>query len=227
MKYTFLFIPMLFCATLQVKAQVITSNQQAELTMTQVLTNKAVEGGKTATLKLRTTETSVQSHDGVPVYKTVREVEYTIKETAKKITRKREVLNSNTERLSSASKLEEIYPDVTTALLSGVLSPKTVKKNENGFKMPYLVSTDQQQGDTRVYFDKLSLIQSQGKTTTDSVLGTQIRYDVITEQLQYGARSEQLYLDQLESVQSIVALTTTDKSGHSHRVEVKEDIVVK
>ena len=227
MKHTFFWISLLFCIAMQTKAQVSVAHQQSELTMAQVLTKKEIADETSAKSKFHTIETATQSHDGTPVYKTVREVEYTFKETAQKITRKRKVLSSTTERLSSESQWEEIYPDMTTTLLSSVFSPKNIKKTEEAVKMPFRITVNQTPGTTQVLFDKLALMQSLGKKMTDSVMGTQISYEVITEQLEYGSLSEQLYIDQLEGVQTVVALTTTDKSGSSHRVEVKEDIQVR
>lgn len=224
MKHIFI---LLFClGAISAHAQVLVSRQSGEnkLSIGQVLINKDYETNRKSTIKLLTEEESVQVHDGKEVYKTIQEVEYTIKSKGTRISTKRKILNSKKESLCPEGHAEKVFPNVTTNLLSSVLMPHTVNLDGQSSMLPFTMITDSD-GLSSLYIDKLAIMKSQGKDT--HVMGADIQLVQVSEKLKYKESGNKLYIDSLVSIKSTYSIVSKEKSGDTHQVEVKENITVK
>ena len=226
MKIALTLILCFFTMTLQ--AQVLVSEQLDEnsLSIGQILINKDYDINKKSTIKLLTEEVSVQIHDGQEVYKTIQDVEYTIKSKGAKITTKRKILSTKKESLCSEGQAEKVYPNMTTNLLSSVLMPQTVKLEEQSSLLPFTMTTDTD-GLSSVSVDKLAIMESKGKDTHIQQMGADIKLVQVSEKLQYKESGNKLYIDSLVSIHSTYSIVSKEKSGDTHQVAVKENIIVK
>ena len=107
MKQLLLMIALLCCVPLSAQVGESVAAQQTAWTLSKLLAHQPTADENASVLKLVTTETVTQCHDGTPVYRTVREVEYTIKENEKKISRKRKVVSASTEELVKEREVKE------------------------------------------------------------------------------------------------------------------------
>ena len=214
--------------TVTLQAQVLVSGQPEgnNLSIGQILINKDYDSNKKSTFKLLTEEESVQIHDGKEVYKTIQDVEYTIKFKGAKISTKRKILSTKKESLCSEGQAEKVYPNMTTNLLSSVLMPQTVKLEEKSSLLPFTMTTDSD-GLSSLYMDKLAIMKSKGKDTQIKQMGADIQLVQVSEELKYKESDKKLYIDSLVSIQSTYSIVSKEKSGDTHKVEVKENIIVK
>lgn len=224
MKNTLTFILCFFTITLQ--AQVLVSGQPDEnkLSIGQILTEKGYNSK--STLKLQTEEVSVQIHDGKEVYKTIQNVEYTIQYKGTKISTKRKVYCTTKGSICPEGQAEKVFPDMTTNLLSSVLMPQTVKLEEQSAMLPFTINTDSD-GMSSLYIDKLAVMKSRGKDTRIAQMGADLQLVQVSEELQYNQSDNKLYIDSLRRIQSVYSIVSKEKSGDTHKVEVRENIIIK
>lgn len=226
MKNMLTFILCFFTITLQ--AQVLVSGQPDEnkLSIGQILTEKDYNSNSKSTLKLLTEEVSVQIHDGKEVYKTIQNVEYTIQYKGTKISTKRKVYCTTKGSICPEGQAEKVFPDMTTNLLSSVLMPQTVKLEEQSAMLPFTINTDSD-GMSSLYIDKLAVMKSRGKDTRIAQMGADLQLVQVSEELQYNQSDNKLYIDSLRRIQSVYSIVSKEKSGDTHKVEVRENIIIK
>lgn len=214
--------------TMTLQAQIVVSRQPDEnkLSIGQVLIHKDYDSSNKSTLKLLTEEQSVQIHDGKEVYKTIQDVEYTIKSKGAKISTKRKILSTKKESLCPEEQAEKVYPNMTANLLSSVLMTQTVKLEEQSSVLPFTMTTDSD-GFSSLFIDKLAIMKSKGKDTHIQQMGADIQLVQVSEELKYKNSGNNLYIDSLVSIQSTYSIVSKEKSGDTHKVEVKENIIVK
>lgn len=224
MKNALTLILCFFAIALQ--AQVIVSGDpdDKKLTIGQVLTSR--DSNSKSTIKLLTEEVSVQIHDGKEVYKTTQDVEYTIKSKGTKISTKREILRTKKVNSCPEGQAEQVFPNMTTNLLSSILTPQTIKLEGQSTMLPFTMTTDCD-GLSSLYIDKLAIFKSQGKDTHIKQMGADLQLVQVSEKLLYKKSAHQLYIDALVGIQSTYSVISKEKSGDTHKVEVKENIMVK
>ena len=226
MKNTLALLFLFLSASLQAQIKVSAPSDNNKLTMVQVLTGKDCNALDKFSYSVLTEETSVQLHDGKVAYKTVREVEYLIKAKGKKITKKRKVLNTKTDDSCPKAEAGQIFPDMTATLLSSVLSDKEVKRDETPNRTPFAFSR-KDDGSSIVCMDKLALMKAKGMETHVQNMGADIEFVEVAEKLVYHSSDEHLYIDDLQQIVSTYAVVSKEKSGSTHKVEVKETICIK
>ena len=218
---------LLFCSmVLQAQVTVSETSDNHTLTLVQVLANQRVDKSGKSLVKIVTEETSVQIHNGKDAYKTVQEVEYLISTNGKKITNKRKVLRTITENYCLKGQAEKVFPDMTARLLSGVLSPKTVKLTKEQAPLPFTLLKNSD-GICCLRIDKLALMQSDKEKPHIQEMGADLQFVKVTEELGYQSLEPMLYIDSLRQIVSAVSLVSTEKSGAQNQITVNEYIVIK
>lgn len=164
-----------------------------------------------------TEELTTQSHDGQAVFCNKRKVEYRIKPSKGKVTVKRRVLSSENSVACEDRKVQEVYPDVTEKLLSGVLTPKKIKTDGH-----HQIPVSKRAGDEDegvLVIDKLSQLPVKEET----VMGVRIKYCELLEELHYASK-QSMFFDKLKAVQSRIVIEQTNKDGEKHLIQLNENI---
>lgn len=226
MKSSLTLILLLFAVSLQAQVAVTELPANDQFTIAQVLASKDCNKNSKSTIKLVTEETSVQTHNGKETYKTVQEVEYLIKYKGTKISKKRNVLKTQSENLAPKGQAEQVFPDMTSNLLSSVLSTGTVKNEEESTMLPFTLTANDD-GTVSLYLDKLAVMKAKGQETHIKGMGADLQFVQVSEKLNYKSSDKLLYIDALNSIESTYSVISKEKSGTTHKVEVKESIKIK
>lgn len=213
--------------TIALQAQVVISRQPSDnkLTIAQVLTHKGYDRDSKSSFKLLTEEISVQFNDETEVYKTIRNVEYTIKYKGTKIATKRKILSTKQEALCPKGQAEQVFPDLTSNSLSSVLRIQTVKSEDQSSLLPFTMTVGND-GMTSISIDKLAIFKSKGKESHIKGMGADLEFVQVSEELEYKTSENKLYIDSLKQIQSIYSVVSKEKSGITHQIKVKEYIKV-
>lgn len=216
MKYFIILLQLLSSSILYAQVDSSTSKDaEKRLSILQVFTNKTLSN----IITFQTIEITTQLHNGQEMFKTTREVEYTIKENEKRISIKREVINSST---TNGCDADSIFPDMTNKLLSVVLTPGNIKKNNEKKLLPYSINRNNET--TKVCINKLIGI---GEKTEAKAMKETLKFENISECITYGSMADNLYFDDIESICTTIELNVVSKSGVSKNVKVIENIIIK
>ena len=212
MKYMILSFLMLL--TQAVSAQTIrdSQNQSDSLSIGEIFYLGEQNDAQKATIKIKTNETTTQRHDGNDVFKTNRVVEYSIKKTSANIVISRKIISTVDTPLSTETTIKKLFPNVTSKLLSGILKPG--KRNIAEWELKKIpCSISSKNGLVAFLIDKLVLAG-----------GTITKFNNMTETLLCKEKSEQPCLDNIKSIITSTALTSTNKLEGSHHIELEEVI---
>ena len=172
-------------------------------------------------ITFNTEEQVIQSHDGQKAFCTNRRVEYKITRTDSKLVVKRKVVASENQVLCKDKKEQmKIFPDVTSALLSGLVKSRTMKIKDmlrSKLECSILKSDD----GCVLFMDKLPKLPKK----EERIMGQTIIYNECTEKQKYSSYGT-ISLDALKEIISNFNFSITLKNGSKHHVEVKEDIIV-
>lgn len=172
-------------------------------------------------LTFQTDEEMVQTHDGTEVYCEKRKAVYTINLTDSKVVIKRKVLQSEKSVLANDKTIRSVYPDVTSALLCGLLKPDKKKlKDLEANKLAF--SATQSGEDCEVTLYKASRLPKQEKTC----FGEIVRFDNATEKLTYQSSDRKFFLDCVKKIVSEINLTEITKNGTQHKIDIVENITI-
>lgn len=188
------------------------------LSMAQIL---KIDANASYPLKFNTIETVIQQNDGVEMFKTIRYVEYTIKDNKNAYTIKRKVVKTQKNAPKDAANSTSSFPDITSKLLSGILKPGEVRKY-----LPskwILCKKAVKEGKKLMIIDKLALA---GGNAEEHVMGTVMIFQTIRETLSYNTDTD-LDLKNLDSIISEIALNDISKKADVHQVKVVETIKIK
>ena len=143
-----------------------------------------------------------------------------------KISTKRKILNTKHENFCPKGQAEKTFPNMTANLLSSVLMPQTIKIQGQSPVLPFTMTKDSN-GLSSLYIDKLAIMKSKGKDTHIKQMGADIKMIQVSEELKYKESGNKFYIDSLVSIQSTYSIVSKEKSRETHKVEVKESIIVK
>nr|WP_294706674.1 hypothetical protein [Prevotella sp.] len=220
MKYIILSFLMLL--TQAVSAQTIrdSQNQSDSLSIGEIFYLGEQNDAQKATIKIKTNETTTQRHDGNDVFKTNRVVEYSIKKTSANIVISRKIISTVDTPLSTETTIKKLFPNVTSKLLSGILKPG--KRNIAEWELKKIpCSISSKNGLVAFLIDKLVLA---GGNIEEKNMGTITKFNNMTETLLCKEKSEQPCLDNIKSIITSTALTSTNKLKGSHHIELEEVI---
>lgn len=194
-------------------------NPEDSITLSQIYKIKNFKGHNQVVLK--TTEKTVQSHDGQVVFVNNRLVEYIITHNKDKIIVKRKILSSENQEVNNDKEIQKLYPNMTATLLSCVLSPKRIHiKDKPSTSIPKK-QFDNNKG-VIIILNKLPLLTRQ----EDSFFGVNILYERSTEKLCYTSL-DSFDFTLLTDIISTINLKMTDRKGNIHEVCLEETIMVK
>lgn len=174
-------------------------------------------GKEHSVLTILTRETSVQEHEGVEVYREVRDVEYTIKANNDDYTIKRKVLKMDKIPVICDKNLAGKYLDTTSDLQSTLLAPrKVVDKKMYGRIKPAPCKISKVNGKTSVLIDKMAAVRDEytdksGKSVLVKFMGKITELTEATETLCYTTMSDKLYIDDLKEVNTVFGSIYTKK----------------
>ncbi len=193
---------------------------------------KSLSSDENPKVKISARETSVQKHDGVEVFREERDVEYVVKQTDKDYKLTRKVVKTIKTHGAGNGEHFKIDPDMTSKHLSGMMSPRKVRKNQAEADSLHLIwKASKDNGTTCVFIDKKASLEAEkgvGIGIFDvKAMGHVMKFDAMTEQLYYASTSDSLYLDDLKKIVSTVAFTETDDKGNSSKGINVETIEIK
>lgn len=172
-------------------------------------------------LTFNTQEQTIQTHDGQDVFCNNRKVEYRIVETASKIVIKRKILHSEKKILTKDKSIQNIYPNVTSIQLCGLLKPGKMKFQE--FEHVKVACSFSETGDEcEVTLYKTDRLPKREET----FFGDTVRYENVTEKLRYESGERSISLDKIKRIVSKIIISDIPKNGIQHKVELVERIVV-
>lgn len=193
---------------------------------------KQLPSDKKSEVRIFAHETSVQKHDGVEAFREERDVEYVVKQTDKDYKLTRKVRKTTKTHGVGNDEQFKIAPDMTSKQLSGMMSPRKVKRTPakaDGLHLMWKVSEND--GITCIFIDKKASLEAEtgvGIGIFDvKAMGHVMKFDAMTEQLYYSSTSDRLYLDDLKNIVSTVAFTETDDKGKSSKGINIETIEIK
>lgn len=173
-------------------------------------------------LTFNTEEQTVQSHDGQEVFCNKRKVEYRIFKTESRIVIKRKILHSEKIVVDKDKSIQNIYPNVTSAVqLCGLLKPGKMKLQElrpTKLACSFSISDDSYE----ITLHKTGRLPKREET----FFGETVRYENVTEELQYKTCEKNFYLDKIKKIVSKMDISVIQKNGIQHKVELVESIVV-
>lgn len=194
-------------------------NPEDSISLSQIFLIKSFKGHNQVVLK--TSEKTVQSHDGQNVFVNNRLVEYIITHKKDKIIVKRKILSSENQEVNNDKEIQNLYPNMTATLLSCVLAPKRIHTKDKPSTLIPKKQFDNNNG-AIIILDKLPLLARQ----EDSFLGINIRYERSTEKLCYTSL-DSFDFTSLTDIISTINLKMTDRKGNIHEVCLEETIMVK
>lgn len=169
-------------------------------------------------LKFNTIETVIQQNDGVEMFKTIRNVEYTIKDIKDAYIIKRKVIKTQKNAQKDAANSTFSFPNITSKLLSGILKPGEVRKHLPSKWIPCKKFV--KEGKKNMIIDKLAL---SGGKAEEHVMGNTMKFQTIRETLSYNTDTD-LDLKHLDSIISEIVLNDISKKADVHQVKVVENI---
>lgn len=169
-------------------------------------------------LKFSATETVVMQCDGVETYKTIRNVEYTVKDQGDHYAIKRKVVK--TQKVPSTDSIQGrcSFPDITSKLLSGILKPGQVKKRELPKWIP--CKREIRDGKRLLVIDKLALA---GGNVEERAMRDTLKFQTAKETLCYKNETGH-GLKYLDAIVSEVRLTDSSRKEEAHDIRVLETI---
>ena len=174
-------------------------------------------------ITFNTEEQVIQSHDGQKAFCTNRRVEYKITRTDSKLVVKRKVVASENQVLCKDKKEQmKIFPDVTSALLSGLVKSRTMKIKDM-LRNKIECSISKSDDGCVLFMDKLRKVPKNKRK--EKIKGGTIICNESTEMQKYSSYGT-ISLDALKEIISNFNVLITLKNGSEHHVEVKEDIIV-
>lgn len=189
------------------------------LSMAQIL--KINANAESYPLKFNTIETVIQQNDGVEMFKTIRYVEYTIKDNKDAYTIKRKVIKTQKDAPKDAANSTSSFPDITSKLLSGILKSGEIRKHLPPKWIPCKKTV--KEGKKLMIIDKLALA---GGKAEENVMGNTMKFQTINETLSYNTDTE-FDLKNLDSIISEIVLNDISKKADAHQIKVVETIKFK
>lgn len=222
MKYHFIGKIIIACLFINYCAVVLGNNHQGHVVKDSINVARLYEVNSKENpyiLTLNTDEQTTQVHDGQIVFRTKRQVEYKITKTDTEIIIKRKVLHTEKSVLVKDKDIQNIYPNVTSAHLCGLLKPGKLDiqtLRDNNLECSISESGDE----AEIILNKTSRLPKR----EENFIVDKVRYDDVTEKLQYKSDEDNYFLDNIKTIVTRIDLSVIPKRGTEHKVEIVENI---